>query len=107
MCVVFLAVVVAGCGDNGIEGTFRWQVDPHVGAHALNGRAENTTSHSLTLDPHAMRLLDDHGRKVAGRIHVAPADVPAHTATAISATWKSGNPVRIDYGSGTLALPSP
>ena len=67
---------------------------------------QNATSHSLRLDPKAMRLLDDRGRKVVGRVRVSGSDLPAHGTTTLSATWKSGNPVRIDYGTGTLALPS-
>jgi hypothetical protein len=53
-----------------------------------------------------MRLLDADGRKVAGKIEVGKDPLPAHGSTTLRATWKSGKPVRIDYGSGTLALPS-
>jgi hypothetical protein len=103
---VLLALALAGCSGSALEGTLRWQTNPRVGEHALSGRVQNTTSHSLTLDAKAMRLLDDRGNRVGGRVRVARSDLPAHAATTLSATWKSGNPVRIDYGTGTLALPS-
>jgi hypothetical protein len=53
-----------------------------------------------------MRLLDDHGRKVAGRIRVSSSSLASGASTSLTARWKSGDPVRIDYGAGTLALPS-
>jgi hypothetical protein len=103
---VLLALALAGCSGSTLEGTLRWQANPRVSGHALRGRVQNTTSHSLTLDPKAMRLLDDRGNRVGGRVRVSASDLPAHAATTLRATWKSGNPVRIDYGTGTLALPS-
>jgi hypothetical protein len=77
-----------------------------VSAHAVNGSVRNSTGHSVALHPKAMRLLDADGRKVAGKITVGKDPLPAHGSTTLRATWKSGKPVRIDYGSGTLALPS-
>jgi hypothetical protein len=70
------------------------------------GRIHNTTSHSVSLPPKSMRLLDDRGRKVAGRIRVGRSELAAGGSTGLRATWKAGKPVRIDYGAGTLALPS-
>jgi hypothetical protein len=99
-------VALAGCGNSGIEGTLNWAQDPSVSAHALDGRVRNTTSHSVTLDAKSMRLLDDRGRKLPGRINAGTTQLKAHASTHLGATWKSGKPVRIDYGSGTLALPS-
>ena len=104
--IVILLVALSGCGNSGIEGTLDWAQPPAVSAHALNGRVQNTTSHSVALEPKAMRLLDDRGKKVAGRIRVAKAELPAGESTILTAKWKAGKPVRIDYGAGTLALPS-
>jgi hypothetical protein len=101
-----LAVLVVGCGSSGIEGTLQWSSPPSVSGHGARGVVKNTTSHSQALDPKSMRLLDDGGRKVAGRIRVGESALPAHASTTLLATWKSGKPVRIDYGAGTLALPS-
>jgi hypothetical protein len=53
-----------------------------------------------------MRLLDDRGNRVPGTFRVDQTKIPAGASTSVSATWKSGKPVRIDYGAGTLALPS-
>ena len=53
-----------------------------------------------------MRLLDDRGRKVAGKIRVASGELASGASTSLTAMWKSGDPVRIDYGAGTLPLPS-
>jgi hypothetical protein len=103
--IVFL-VGLAGCGGGGLEGTLQWAQPPAVSGHSLNGSVQNRTSHSQTLDPRSMRLLDDHGRKIGGRIRVANSDLAAGASTSVTATWKSGKPVRIDYGAGTLALPS-
>jgi hypothetical protein len=103
---VALAVVV-GCGSgSAIEGTLGWTSAPAVGMHAVNGTVRNTTSHAVTLDAKAMRFLDGDGRKVAGRIRTGTPRLAAHASTTLSGTWKSGKPVRIDYGTGTLALPS-
>lgn len=77
-----------------------------VSGRSLHGVFRNTTSHSVSVDGHAMRLLDGRGQKVSARIRIAASSVPAHGNVAVSATWKSGKPVRIDYGSGTLALVS-
>jgi hypothetical protein len=97
---------LAGCGNSGIEGTLEWAQEPSVSAHALVGRVGNTTSHSVTLDPKSMRLLDDRGHRVPGRIEVGVSELAANASTRLGATWKSGKPVRIDYGAGALALPS-
>jgi len=102
-----LMVILAGCGSSGLEGTLAWDGTPQRSAHAAAGQLRNTTSHSVTLVPKSMRLLDDRGRKVAGRIRVGTGELAAHQSTRLNAAWKSGDPVRIDYGSGTLALPSP
>jgi hypothetical protein len=99
-------VVLAGCGGGGIEQTLDWAQPPAVSSHALTGRVRNTTSHSVTLDPRAMRLLDDGGRRVRGRIEVGARELAGGAATRLRAHWMTGKPVRIDYGSGTLALPS-
>lgn len=104
--VALCAVALAGCGSTGIQGTLDWRATPQVSGQSLHGVVQNTTSHSVALDPKSMRLLDDRGRKVAARIQVGSRSVPAHGSAPLSATWKSGKPVRIDYGSGTLALPS-
>jgi hypothetical protein len=103
--IVVLAVL-AGCGGSGLEGTLRWQKPPSVASHSLSGRIQNATSHSVSLDPKAMRLLDDHGRKVGGRVHVGSPELRSGASTRLVARWRSGKPVRIDYGAGTLALPS-
>jgi hypothetical protein len=103
---IVLLVALAGCGGSGIEGTLQWEQPPSVAAGALNGSVRNTTSHSVSLDPKAMRLLDDRGKKVTGRIRVELAELASGASTTLRATWKSGKPVRIDYGAGTLALPS-
>ena len=103
---LILLVALGGCGNGGIEGTLKWEQPPSVSANSLKGGIQNTTSHSVALDPKSMRLLDDNGKKVAGRIRVASNDLSAGASTRLNATWKAGNPVRIDYGAGTLALPS-
>src|SRR3954454_16326502 len=107
---ILLAVVLAGCGSGGLEGTLEWKAPPRVTAHALSGSAHNTTSHSVTLNSKTMRLLDDHGRKVTGRIRVNGASgstsLDSDGTARIDAAWRSGKPVRIDYGTGALALPS-
>jgi hypothetical protein len=72
----------------------------------MKGSVRNTTSHSVSLDPKSMRLLDADGRKVAGRIRTGATRLAAHASTTLRGTWRSGKPVRIDYGTGTLALPS-
>jgi len=104
--LIVLAALMVGCGGSGLEGTLQWEQAPAVSGHSLRGTIKNTTSHSVTLSPKSMRLLDDRGEKVAGRIRVAQEKLAAGSSTSLRATWKSGNPVRIDYGSGTLALPS-
>ena len=103
---IVLLVALAGCGRGGLEGTLQWSQPPSVSGRSLQGTLENTTSHSVTLDPKAMRLLDDRGKEVNARIRVERSDLASGDSTSLRATWKSGNPVRIDYGSGTLALPS-
>jgi hypothetical protein len=103
---IVLVAFLAGCGGSGIEGTLQWAEPPSVSGRSLNGTLENTTSHSVTLEPKRMRLLNDDGKKVPARIRVDQSELGSGASTGLSATWKSGNPVRIDYGSGTLALPS-
>jgi hypothetical protein len=102
-----VALMLAGCGGgSAIEGTLAWSGDPVVGAHSVSGLVRNTTSHSVTLDPKGMRLLDASGRKVAGRFTVEQPRVEGGGSVRVAASWKSGKPVRIDYGTGALALPS-
>jgi|SRR3954452_9432892 hypothetical protein len=103
---IVLLVALAGCGSSGIEGTLSWKQAPSVVGRSVNGSIQNTTSHSVTVVPKSMRLLDDRGRKVAARIRVGRSELGSGEATRLRATWKSGKPVRIDYGAGTLALPS-
>ena len=105
MALVVL-VALAGCGNSGIKGTLDWARSPVVSAHALRGSVHNTTSHSVTLDAKSMRLLDDRGKSVGARIRVATDKLASGASTSLTATWKSGTPARIDYGAGTLALPS-
>ena len=106
VAILVLALAVGGCGSSGIEGTLAWVNDPAVSPHALNGTARNTTSHSVTLSAKGMRLLDADGKKVAARFRLSKERLEKGGTAVVSATWKSGKPVRIDYGSGTLALPS-
>ena len=101
-----IVIVLVGCGSSGLEGTLKWKQEPSVSAHAANGSIQNTTSHSVTLDSKSMRLLDDRGEKVDGKVRAAVGSLPAGASTRLTATWKSGAPVLIDYGSGALALPS-
>jgi hypothetical protein len=102
-----VAAVLAGCGGGGtIEGTLAWSGSPRVGPHGASGVVRNTTSHSVTLDPKAMRLLDASGRKVRGRFTVERQQVEGGGSVRLVASWRSGKPVRIDYGTGALALPS-
>ena len=103
---ILALAVLAGCGNSGIEGTLGWDGDPDVTAHSLNGTLKNNTSHSVNSNAKSMRLLDADGRKVTARIRVRTDKIPAHGTTSITATWKSGKPVRIDYGTGALPLPS-
>lgn len=104
--VVSVFALVAGCGSTALQGTAAWVGAPRVSPHSLSGDIRNTTSHSLSLNARSMRLLDDRGRRVSGRIQVGSESVPAHGTTSLRASWKTGKPVRIDYGEGTLALPS-
>jgi hypothetical protein len=102
-----VALVLAGCGGGStIQGTLAWSSDPVVRPFSVNGSVRNTTSHSVALNPKSMRLLDADGRKVKGRISAGSDPLPAHASTTLRAGWKSGKPVRIDYGTGALALPS-
>jgi hypothetical protein len=106
LAVPIALFALAGCGSSGIEGVFEWAQPPRVGANSLQGTLHNTTSHSEDLSTSAMRLLDDRGRKVVAKFHAGATSVPAHGSTTVTATWKSGTPVRFDYGAGALALPS-
>jgi hypothetical protein len=101
-----LVVALVGCGGGGLKGTLQWEQPPTVSGHSVRGTVNNTTSHSQTLSPKSMRLLDDRGNRVPGTFRVDQTKIPAGASTSVSATWKSGKPVRIDYGAGTLALPS-
>jgi hypothetical protein len=103
---IVVLLVLAGCGNSGIEGTLAWRQDPTGGAGGVSGQVQNTTSNTQALNPKSMRLLDDHGRRIAGRIRVGTRSLGPHASTALTARWKTGKPVRIDYGAGTLALPS-
>ena len=102
--MLLLPLAVAGCGSGGLEGSLAWQSGPATRAHSAGGVVRNTTGHSVDLDPHSMRLLDADGRKVAGHFGLGATHLPAHSTTTLSVTWKSGKPVRIDYGSGALRL---
>src|SRR5690242_10492435 len=104
--LIVLVCALAGCGGGGLEGVLAWDGDPVVNDGSAGGRVRNTTSHSVDLNPKTMRLLDDRGRKVAGRIRVGDGVLAAHASTALHASWKSGKPVRIDYGAGALPLTS-
>jgi hypothetical protein len=84
----------------------QWEQPPTVSGQSVRGTVKNTTSHSQTLSPKSMRLLDDRGNRVKGTIRVDQTKIPPGASTSLSAAWKSGKPVRIDYGAGTLALPS-
>jgi hypothetical protein len=107
---IVVVVALAGCGGSAIEGTLEWAQPPSLASHSLSGPIRNKTSHSVKLDATSMRLLDDRGRKLPGQIRVAGSaasiSLAAGASTDLAASWKSGKPVRIDYGSGTLALPS-
>jgi hypothetical protein len=105
--LIVSVVALVGCGGSGLQGTLRWEQPPTVSSHGVIGKVQNATSHSVMLDPRRMRLLDNRGRKVTGRIRVGRRELASGDATSLRAAWKSGNPVRIDYGAGTLALPSP
>jgi hypothetical protein len=103
--VALVLALLVGCGS-GIQQTLVWKQSPAVSAHSAHGVVSNTTSRSFPLDTHAMRLLDENGRKVKGHFTISPARVPRHGTATLTATWKSGKPVRIDYGAGTLPLGS-
>jgi len=103
---ILLLVALAGCGGSGLEGTLAWEEPPALSGRSVSGSVQNQTSHSVSLDAKTMRLLDDRGNKVAGHFRVGRSRLASGEATSLRATWKSGKPVRIDYGAGTLALPS-
>jgi hypothetical protein len=104
--IVVLAAAVAGCGSGGLRGSLEWQAGPRLGPHSATGVVRNTTGHTFDLDPHAMRLLDDDGRKVDGHFSITQPQLAAHAATRLEVSWRTGKPVRIDYGAGTLRLTS-
>jgi hypothetical protein len=112
MCIGLVALAAAGCGGgSALKGSLEWRKPPAAfndpgGGKTVAGFVRNTTGHSVDLDVRQMRLLDAEGRKVRGRIQVKRARLAPHEATPLVATWKSGKPVRIDYGTGALALPS-
>jgi hypothetical protein len=101
-----LALGVGGCGAGGLRGSLEWQGAPTLGARSASGVVRNTTGHAVDIDAHALRLLDDQGRKVDGRFSVATPHLAAHATTRLEARWHAGKPVRIDYGAGTLRLTS-
>jgi hypothetical protein len=102
-----IALALAGCGGgSAIEGTLTWNSKPVVGPHSVNGSIRNTTSHSVALDAKSMRLLNAEGRKVRGRFTIEREQVEGGASVRVTARWQSGKPVRIDYGTGALALPS-
>src|SRR4051794_10097585 len=103
--LIGLVVALAGCGSSGLEGVLQWDGNPRVGARALSGTIQNTTSHSVDLDAGSMRLLDASGRKIKAHFRLSREQIPRDSEAQLRATWKSGKPVRIDYGSGALALP--
>jgi hypothetical protein len=105
---IALTVALAACGS-GLEGTLAWKGDPLRSSNAVRGTVVNTTSNTMELDPAAMRLLDGDGRKVRARIRVGAGgkvSLPAGETTGVSATWRNGDPTRLDYGAGTLQLPT-
>jgi hypothetical protein len=103
-----VGLVLVGCGSEGLRGSLEWSDGPSVTAHSARGVVRNTTGHTVELDARALRLLDADGRKVAGgRFSVARPSLEPHATTSLEARWRSGKPVRIDYGSGALAIPSP
>ncbi len=104
--VVFVSLALGGCGGSGIEGVLAWDGTPRVAGRSLDARVRNTTSHSEPLSAKSMRLLNARGQRVPARIHVGVSSLAAHSSTSLTATWKAGDPVRIDYGLGTLPLRS-
>ncbi|MFL5893728.1 MAG: hypothetical protein ACJ76Z_01280 [Thermoleophilaceae bacterium] len=106
LAIALAAAVVGGCGGGGLQGTLAWQGQPQASSNAAGGRVRNTTSHAVDLNPKTMRLLDADGRKVAARFQVGSSRLPAHALTSLRVRWRAGKPVRIDYGQGTLAIPS-
>lgn len=105
------ALLAAGCGSSALTGTLEWRKAPAVfsdpgGGRSIAGFIRNTTSHAVDLDVRQMRLLDADGRRVQARLELRRSHLPPGAAASLVATWKAGKPVRIDYGSGTLALPS-
>jgi hypothetical protein len=105
LAIATASLAIAGCGGSGLKGTLAWDGTPDRTANALRGTIVNTTSNTVTVDPKTMRLLDDDGRKVAARIRLAKTKVPPGGTTAVTATWRKGDPTRLDYGAGTLQLP--
>jgi hypothetical protein len=104
--IALLAVALAGCGSGGLRGSLAWSGSPSLRAHSASGIVRNVSGHTVDLDPHALRLLDADGRKVAGTFSVARAHISRHETTRLTVHWRTGKPVRIDYGAGTLRLTS-
>jgi len=104
IAIAGVALVLAGCGSGGLRGSLEWSDGPSVSGRSVSGTVRNTTGHTVDLNPHALRLLDENGRKVKGRFSVGQTTLPAHAKTTLEARWTSGKPVRIDYGSGALRL---
>jgi len=101
------SALVVGCGGgSGLKGTLEWKGEPRRSGTQVRGTVHNTTSHSVHLDPHGMRLLDSGGRKVRARFRVGDERVEAGAETSVRASWRNGDPTRLDYGAGTLQLPS-
>lgn len=104
LAAILTLLALAGCGNSGIQGVLEWAAPPRVSERTLSGTLRNTTSHAEPLSAGEIRLLDEHGRRVRARIHVSTTSLSAHATAVIRATWRSGSPVRIDYGAGTLPL---
>jgi hypothetical protein len=115
MVIALALAALAGCGGgSALKGTLEWQGAPeryfdHTRAsNGVMGTLRNTTSHDVALDPKAMRLLDADGKKVRAKILLGRSgktSLKAGGAAQLAATWQSGDPVRLDYGGGTLQLP--
>jgi hypothetical protein len=103
---VAFVVLLASCGNSGIEQTLQWEGSPRVDARSASGVIRNTTSHAVELRAKSMRLLDADGKKVSGRFRVQRQHVGGGGTSRLVVTWRSGDPVRIDYGAGTLPLGS-
>lgn len=104
--LLVLVVLLAACGNSSIEQTLEWKGSPKVDVRSASGVIRNTTSHAVDLRAKSMRLLDGDGKKVSGRFRVERQHVGGGGTSRLVVTWRSGDPVRIDYGAGTLPLGS-